>query len=81
MLESTFVTHAGPSQEGIEPIVHCSNQTHYTLSYLEIMKSQIECELQLESSPKFKILNKRERKDIDAMICHGTTLQVAPNFS
>jgi hypothetical protein len=39
MLESMFVTHAGPSQEGIEPIRHCSNRTHCTLSYLEIMKS------------------------------------------
>ena len=66
MLESMLVTHASSSQEGIKPIAHCSNQTHYTLSYLEIMKScswvLIECESQLESSPKFKILNRRERK-------------------
>ena len=34
MLESTLVTHAGPSQEGIEPVVHCSNRTHYTLKLL-----------------------------------------------
>ena len=39
MLELMLVTHPGPSQEGIEPIVHCNNRTHYTLSYLEIMKS------------------------------------------
>jgi hypothetical protein len=31
MLESMLVAHVGPSQEGIEPIVHCSNRTHYTL--------------------------------------------------
>ena len=34
MLESMLVTHAGPSQEGLEPTIHCSNYTHYTLSYL-----------------------------------------------
>ena len=39
ILESMLVTHVGPSQEGIEPTVPCNNTlTHYTLSYIEIMK-------------------------------------------
>jgi hypothetical protein len=86
MWESMLVTHAGPSQEGIEPIVHCSNRTHYTLSYLEIMEVMlIACWLSVNHNwnqvRNLKFWIKEKGKDIDAIICHGTTLQVAPNFS
>ena len=35
----------------------------------------------MKSGPKFKILNKRKGKDINALIHLVTTLQVALNFS
>ena len=38
-LESLLVTHVGPSQEGIEPTVPCSNLTRYIFNYLYIMRS------------------------------------------
>ena len=42
----------------------------------------IKSESQMKLGPKFKIMNKkRTKKDIDALICPGTTLQAALNFS
>lgn len=41
-----------------------------------------ESKSQMESSAKFKILSKKEKgNDIDAPICHDTTLCVGLNFS
>ena len=54
MLESMFVTHAGPSQEGIEPILHCNNQNPlYSKLFRNNKVMLIGCESQLESNLKF----------------------------
>ena len=41
----------------------------------------IETESQMELGPKFKIMNKNNGKDIDALICLGATLHATFNFS
>ena len=71
MLELMFVTHVGPSQEGIEPIILSVTYRKWGRAHWVL----------IESESQMKLWIKGKGKDIDALNCLGTTLKVALNFS